>query len=58
MSGLESGFHQLDRLTSGWQNSDLIIIAARPAMGKTAFVLSMAKNMAVDYNHPVAVFSL
>ena len=58
LSGLESGFHKLDRLTSGWQNSDLIIIAARPAMGKTAFVLSMAKNMAVDYNHPVAVFSL
>ena len=58
LSGLESGYHKLDRLTSGWQNSDLIIIAARPAMGKTAFVLSMAKNMAVDYNHPVAVFSL
>ena len=58
MSGLQSGFHKLDRLTSGWQNSDLIIIAARPAMGKTAFVLSMAKNMAVDYNYPVAVFSL
>ena len=58
VSGLESGFHKLDRLTSGWQNSDLIIIAARPAMGKTAFVLSMAKNMAVDYNCPVAVFSL
>ena len=58
LSGLESGYHMLDRLTSGWQNSDLIIIAARPAMGKTAFVLSMAKNMAVDYNYPVAVFSL
>ena len=58
LSGLESGFHELDKLTSGWQNSDLIIIAARPAMGKTAFVLSMAKNMAVNYNIPVAVFSL
>jgi len=58
LSGLESGYHDLDRLTSGWQNSDLIIIAARPAMGKTALVLSMAKNMAVDYNTPVAVFSL
>ena len=57
LSGLISGYHKLDRLTSGWQNSDLIIIAARPAMGKTAFVLSMAKNMAVDYNYPV-VFSL
>ena len=45
-------------MTSGWQNSDLIIIAARPAMGKTAFVLSMAKNMAVDFNLPVAIFSL
>lgn len=58
LSGLETGFHKLDELTSGWQNSDLIIIAARPAMGKTAFVLSMAKNMAVDYNTPVAMFSL
>ena len=52
LSGLESGYHELDKLTSGWQRSDLIIIAARPAMGKTAFVLSMAKNMAVDYNIP------
>ncbi len=58
LSGLESGYHELDKLTSGWQRSDLIIIAARPAMGKTAFVLSMAKNMAVDYNIPVAIFSL
>ena len=58
LSGLESGFHELDKLTSGWQRSDLIIIAARPAMGKTAFVLSMAKNMAVNYNIPVAIFSL
>jgi replicative DNA helicase len=58
LSGLETGFHQLDKLTSGWQNSDLVIIAARPAMGKTAFVLSMAKNMAVNYNTPVALFSL
>jgi len=57
-SGVPSGFHSLDKITSGWQRSDLIIIAARPAMGKTAFVLSMAKNMAVDYNSPVAVFSL
>ena len=58
LSGLESGFHDLDKITSGWQNSDLIIIAARPAMGKTALVLSMAKNMAVNYNTPVAIFSL
>ncbi len=58
LSGLASGFHQLDKITSGWQNSDLIIIAARPAMGKTAFVLSMARNIAVDQRLPVAIFSL
>ena len=58
ISGLTTGYHELDRITSGWQNSDLIIIAGRPAMGKTAFVLSMAKNMAIDYSIPVAVFSL
>lgn len=58
LSGVQTGFHALDKITSGWQRSDLIIIAARPAMGKTAFVLSMAKNMAVDYNTPVAMFSL
>lgn len=57
-SGLPSGFHALDKVTSGWQKSDLVIIAARPAMGKTAFVLSMVKNMAVDYKIPCAVFSL
>lgn len=58
LSGLATGYYELDKLTSGWQNSDLIIVAARPAMGKTAFVLSMAKNMAVDYNTPLAIFSL
>lgn len=58
LSGLQTGFNNLDKITSGWQNSDLIIIAARPAMGKTAFVLSMAKNMAVTFNYPVALFSL
>jgi replicative DNA helicase len=58
LSGIPSGFHSLDKITSGWQRSDLIIIAARPAMGKTAFVISMARNMAVDYNMPVALFSL
>ncbi|NDV78787.1 replicative DNA helicase [Dysgonomonas sp. 511] len=58
LSGLQTGFTALDKMTSGWQNSDLIIIAARPAMGKTAFILSMAKNMAVSYKYPVAVFSL
>jgi replicative DNA helicase len=58
LSGVPSGFTKLDRLTSGWQKSDLVIIAARPSMGKTAFVLSMARNMAVDHSRPVAVFSL
>lgn len=58
MSGIASGFHDLDKMTSGWQNSDLVILAARPAMGKTAFALSMAKNMAVDAKVPVAFFSL
>lgn len=58
LSGIPSGYHELDKLTSGWQKSDLIIIAARPAMGKTAFVLSMAKNMAVNHNIPIAIFSL
>ncbi len=58
LSGLQTGYTDLDRMTSGWQNSDLIIIAARPAMGKTAFVLSMAKNMAVDFDTPIAIFTL
>ncbi len=58
MSGVPTGFTNLDNLTSGWQPSDLIILAARPGMGKTAFVLSMAKNMAVRFNIPAAVFSL
>ena len=58
LSGIPSGFTDLDRLTSGWQKSDLIIVAARPSMGKTAFVLSMARNMAVDHKVPVAMFSL
>jgi replicative DNA helicase len=58
LSGVPSGFTPLDRITSGWQKTDLIIIAARPAMGKTAFVLSMARNMAVEHKSPVAVFSL
>ena len=57
-SGVPSGLTALDRLTSGWQKSDLVIIAARPAMGKTALVLTMARNAAVDFGKPVAVFSL
>ena len=58
LSGLSSGFEDIDKMTNGWQNSDLIVIAARPAMGKTAFVLSMLKKMAVDNGVPVAMFSL
>lgn len=58
ISGIPSGFTALDEVTSGWQKSDLVIIAARPAMGKTAFVLSMARNMAVTYKQPIAIFSL
>ncbi len=58
LSGLPTGYTDLDKITSGWQNSDLIIIAARPAMGKTAFILSMAKNIAVDYSMPIAIFTL
>ena len=58
LSGVPSGYTKLDRVTSGWQRSDLVIIAARPSMGKTAFVLSMTRNMAVDHNMGVALFSL
>lgn len=58
LSGVPTGFEKIDKITSGWQASDLVIIAARPGMGKTAFVLSMARNMAVQYQIPVAVFSL
>ncbi|MCT4622744.1 MAG: replicative DNA helicase [Schleiferiaceae bacterium] len=58
MSGIPSGFTKLDALISGWQPSDLVILAARPGMGKTAFVLSMARNMAVEHNAAVGVFSL
>ncbi len=57
LSGIPSGFDKLDKLTSGWQPSDLIIVAARPGMGKTALTLSMARNMAVNSNIPVAFFS-
>ncbi|MDR2887328.1 MAG: replicative DNA helicase [Bacteroidales bacterium] len=55
--GTPSGFTKLDRLTSGWQKSELVIIAARPSMGKTAFALSMARNMAIDHGKNVAIFS-
>ncbi len=58
LTGVPTGFTDLDRLTSGWQPSDLIIVAARPGMGKTAFTLSLAKNAAADFSKGVAVFSL
>ena len=58
ITGIPSGFSGLDALTSGWQKSDLVIIAARPGMGKTAFTLSLVRNAAVMNNTPVALFSL
>ncbi|MFM2208121.1 MAG: replicative helicase [Bacteroidota bacterium] len=58
VTGVESGFTALDRVTSGWQKSDLVILAARPGMGKTAFVLSLARNATIDFSKPIALFSL
>ena len=58
MTGVPTGYTELDKYTSGWQKSDLVIIAGRPAMGKTSFALSLAKNIAVDYRIPIAYFSL
>lgn len=58
VTGISTGFYQLDDITCGWQNSDLVIIAGRPAMGKTAFALSLAKNIAADQKIPMAFFSL
>lgn len=58
LTGVPTGFTDLDRLTSGWQPSDLIIIAARPGMGKTSMVLAVALNAARDFNKGVALFSL
>ena len=55
---VKSGFTELDKITSDWKNGELIVIAARPSMGKSAFALSMIKNIAVDINTPVALFSL
>ena len=58
LTGIPTGYSGLDEMTSGWQASDLVIIAGRPAMGKTSFALSIAKNVAVDYGVPVGFFSL
>ena len=58
LTGIPTGYTKLDDMTAGWQNSDLVIIAGRPAMGKTAFALSLAKNIAVDFQIPVGFFSL
>ena len=58
LTGIPTGFTALDRVTSGWQKSDMVIIAARPGMGKTAFIVSAMRNAAVDFNKPVAIFSL
>ncbi|MBO1364156.1 replicative DNA helicase [Prevotella sp. A2931] len=58
LTGIPTGYTKLDEMTSGWQKSDLVIIAGRPAMGKTSFALSIAKNIAVDYHEPIAFFSL
>ena len=58
LTGIPTGYNKLDDKTSGWQPSDLVIIAGRPAMGKTSFALSLAKNIAVDNQTPIAFFSL
>ena len=58
LTGVSTGYFKLDDITSGWQASDLVIIAGRPAMGKTSFALSMAKNIAADLRTPMAFFSL
>ncbi len=58
MTGVPTGYYKLDEITSGWQASDLVIIAGRPAMGKTSFALSLARNISVDYGEPIAFFSL
>ena len=58
VTGVPSGFPSIDRVTMGWQKSDLIILAARPSVGKTAFALNLARNASVDHHMPVAFFSL
>ncbi len=58
LTGVPSGIRNLDNITAGWQKSDLVILAARPGMGKTALALTMLRNAAVDFQKPVAIFSL
>ena len=58
ITGVPSGFIDLDTITSGWQASDLVIVAGRPSMGKTAFVLSLIRNASIDHNLPMGIFSL
>lgn len=58
LTGVGSGLRDLDAITAGWQRSDLIIVGARPAMGKTAFILNVAKNAAILHNIPTAIFEL
>ncbi|WP_185856492.1 replicative DNA helicase, partial [Blattabacterium cuenoti] len=58
LSGISSGFYKMDKVTSGWQNSDLIILASRPGMGKTTFMLSMVRNIVIEQKIPVVIFSL
>ncbi len=58
LSGISSGFYKMDKITSGWQNSDLIILASRPGMGKTTFMLSMVRNIVIEQKIPAVIFSL
>lgn len=58
ITGVHSGFHKVDQFTMGWQKGNLIVLGARPSVGKTAFALNLARNAAVEFNHPVAFFSL
>ena len=58
ITGIHSGFHKVDQFTMGWQPGNLIILGARPSVGKTAFALNLARNAAVEFNEPVAFFSL
>ena len=58
ITGLETHFTELDEMTSGFQKSDLVILAARPSMGKTSFAMNIAENAAIDDGKTVGIFSL